>query len=133
MGTRSRIAIIKKDGSIRSIYCHWDGYLEHNGVILLNYYDTEEKVNKLIDLGALSSLERTLDGTVSYHKWRGEELRVEEFKNIAEFFDYMYYSWEEYAYIFKDNEWYVSIDDLEDYDCYHTRLLKKELSEKGMI
>jgi len=30
MGTRSRIAVMH--GSVaKSVYCHWDGYLEHNG------------------------------------------------------------------------------------------------------
>ena len=56
MGTTSKIAIKHKDGSIDSIYCHWDGYLSHNGYILQNFYNTVEKVTKLIQLGDLSSL-----------------------------------------------------------------------------
>ena len=31
MATRSTISIQKNDGTIRSVYCHWDGYCEHNG------------------------------------------------------------------------------------------------------
>ena len=38
MGTRSTIAIHNKNGEIKSVYCHWDGYYEHNGVILYNFY-----------------------------------------------------------------------------------------------
>ena len=38
MSTRSRIAIKQNDGTYKSIYCHSDGYLEHNGYILYNYY-----------------------------------------------------------------------------------------------
>ena len=30
MGTRSSIAIKTEDG-IKAIYCHWDGYVDHNG------------------------------------------------------------------------------------------------------
>ena len=37
MATRSTISIQKKDGTIRSVYCHWDGYCEYNGVLLYNF------------------------------------------------------------------------------------------------
>ena len=38
MGTRSRIGVMHGD-VVKSVYCHWDGYLEHNGVILQEHYD----------------------------------------------------------------------------------------------
>ena len=41
MGTRSTIAIQKLDGSVEQIYCHWDGYLDHNGTILKTEYRME--------------------------------------------------------------------------------------------
>jgi hypothetical protein len=56
MGTRSTIAIQNADGTVTGIYCHWDGYLSHNGDILQKFYTTEEKVRALIALGDLSSL-----------------------------------------------------------------------------
>jgi hypothetical protein len=56
MGTRSTIAIQNEDGTVTGIYCHWDGYLSHNGDILQKFYTTEEKVRALIALGDLSSL-----------------------------------------------------------------------------
>jgi len=40
--------------TIPTIYCHWDGYVNHNGMILKEHYD---KVQELIALGGLSSLE----------------------------------------------------------------------------
>jgi hypothetical protein len=42
--------------AVKSIYCHWDGYLEHNGSILEKHYSNSPKVNNLIALGDLSSL-----------------------------------------------------------------------------
>jgi hypothetical protein len=39
----------------KSVYCHWDGYLEHNGAILQEYYDSS-KANELVSMGDLSSL-----------------------------------------------------------------------------
>ena len=31
MATRSTIAMEQPDGRVMQIYCHWDGYLGHNG------------------------------------------------------------------------------------------------------
>jgi hypothetical protein len=56
MGTRSTIAIQNTDGTVTGIYCHWDGYLSHNGRILQENYTTEAAVRELIALGDLSSL-----------------------------------------------------------------------------
>ena len=56
MGTRSTIAIQNTDGTVTGIYCHWDGYLSHNGAILQENYTDEAKVRELIALGDLSSL-----------------------------------------------------------------------------
>jgi hypothetical protein len=39
----------------KSVYCHWDGYLEHNGAILQEHYDSS-LANQLIAMGDLSSL-----------------------------------------------------------------------------
>jgi hypothetical protein len=56
MGTRSTIAIENADGTVTGIYCHWDGYLSHNGRILQESYADEAKVRELIALGDISSL-----------------------------------------------------------------------------
>ena len=56
MGTRSTIAIQNGDGTVTGIYCHWDGYLSHNGQILQDHYADEAKVRELIALGSISSL-----------------------------------------------------------------------------
>jgi hypothetical protein len=45
---------------IRAVYCHWDGYLEHNGAILQKHYSASPKVNNLIALGDLSSLRKDI-------------------------------------------------------------------------
>ena len=56
MVTRSTIGVLNTDGSVTAVYCHWDGYPEHNGKILMENYTTEEKVRELIGLGSISSL-----------------------------------------------------------------------------
>jgi hypothetical protein len=40
---------------VKSVYCHWDGYLAHNGAILQEHYDSA-KANHLVSLGDMSSL-----------------------------------------------------------------------------
>jgi hypothetical protein len=56
MGTRSRIGIQLPDYSVVSVYCHWDGYPEGNGVTLVEHYQNREDVQELIDGGGISSL-----------------------------------------------------------------------------
>jgi hypothetical protein len=56
MATRSTIAIERADGTISQVYCHWDGYLAHNGEILLKHWSNPEKLEELIALGDLSVL-----------------------------------------------------------------------------
>ena len=56
MATRSTIGVLNTDGSVTAVYCHWDGYPEHNGRVLMENYTTEEKVRELIGFGSISSL-----------------------------------------------------------------------------
>jgi len=56
MGTRSNIAIQNTDGTVEMQYCHWDGYISHNGKILFENYTTEEQVRELLAMGTISSL-----------------------------------------------------------------------------
>lgn len=117
MATRSRIGIETLEGSVKSIYCHWDGYPENNGTILLEHYKDREKVEKLIALGAISYLaeevESTLDHsfdspqdrvTVAYHRDRGSSYEGAEFNPSRESF--VKSDVEEYGYLFtQDGEW----------------------------
>jgi hypothetical protein len=79
MGTRSTIALEYADGTIEQVYCHWDGYLAHNGQILQKHYSNPFILRDLIDLGDVSSLKSTI-GTK--HAFSHFELRAEE---VAEY------------------------------------------------
>ena len=48
MATRSRIGMVKDDGTVESIYCHFDGYPSNNGKILKEHYADKSKVEKLL-------------------------------------------------------------------------------------
>ena len=79
MSTKSSIGIKRIDGSETRIYCHWDGYVEHNGVVLQLAYNTAEKVEALLALGDISTLGYYPDrvpadgGCKAYHRDEGEE------------------------------------------------------------
>ena len=82
MGTRSRIGVMHGD-ICKSVYCHWDGYLEHNGAILQEHYGSA-KANNLVALGDLSSLKPEIG---EKHAFSQFELRAEEvagFKLLTE-------------------------------------------------
>lgn len=105
MATRSRIAIENQDGTVTSIYCHWDGYLGGNGEKLQNHFQDREKVEQLIALGDISSLGSDLDETVAYHRDRGEDFSQKQHKDVEDFFTG---DIESYGYLFtKDNRWLV--------------------------
>ena len=57
MATRSRIGILNEEKmTVDSIYCHWDGYLEHVGRILHVHWKSTEDVRRLIELGDITSI-----------------------------------------------------------------------------
>ena len=60
MSTRSRIGILHEDGTTETIYCHSDGYPEHQMPILTGHYNSIEQVEELIDLGDLSILKERI-------------------------------------------------------------------------
>ena len=81
MSTRSRIAIENQNGSVTSIYCHFDGYIDSVGKTLFNHYD-QEKLEKLLELGDISSLGESTIDTVAYCRDRGEDLKSQSFKEF---------------------------------------------------
>lgn len=63
MSTRSWIGIKQKDQSLNLVYCHYDGYIEHNGLLLQNHYQTVDKIKQLIKNGSIRILNETVEST----------------------------------------------------------------------
>lgn len=138
MSTRSYICIEQEDGSIKGIYCHFDGYLEYNGEMLTTHYSDREKVEKLISLGDMSSLQKNIEPNPEFpHSFENENCQKDvcifygrdrgdtdtEARNIT--FESAKDSWCEYMYVFgRDNEWYYT--ELYE-DEPHWRLVKQDL------
>ena len=113
MATRSTIAIQNEDGTVTGIYCHWDGYISCNGVILYENYNTEESVRELIALGDLSSLGETIGTQHDFDNAPGDECnaygrdRGEDNVQAGDYFDWtdlLINSGEEYNYLFVPGE-----------------------------
>ena len=116
MATRGRIGIQLTDGSILSVYCHYDNYPEFNGVKLVENFNSYEKAAELIDLGDISCLwtnvgwnNETLPvtGPLPYSS-RGEECPPRLDKNLDEYLDCS--RGEEYHYLYTQNGKWVCYD-----------------------
>ena len=123
MATRSTIALEFADGTVQQVYCHWDGYLSNNGQILLQHYSDPFKLQRLIDLGAISSLRPEIGEKQDFNKrdtqndnWsliyardRGEDLVKHTYKDYADYKANAQF--EEYNYILRNVDgkatWFV--------------------------
>ena len=112
MSTRSRIGLELSDGSILSVYHHWDGYTSWLGRILQTHYNAKSLAEELIDGGDMSCCwtdERWDDSGVKgvygpqYYSQRGDDCPPRLDKDMDEFFA----DGEEYSYIFRNGNWYA--------------------------
>ena len=120
MGTRSDIIVHRKDGKWARIYCHWDGYLDHNGQLLFDCYNSQKLAEKLVLEGDMSSLSKKcnkpkghsydhkVEGyTVYYGRDRGEEdVAARIFESLAEAWPSKD-TWTEFTYVWDDGQWWV--------------------------
>jgi hypothetical protein len=65
MGTRSLITIKTEENVHKTIYCHWDGYVEGVGMTLIDHYNEQSKIEELISLGDISSLRENISPSSS--------------------------------------------------------------------
>jgi len=105
MGTRSNIAYKKEDGSIVSSYCHYDGYIEHNGVMLLKHYNGEKQARDLVDNGYMSSLGSNIE---VINEGRANKDEPEKFRAVYHMMRDVDALFIEFIYLFKDGGWQVS-------------------------
>ena len=119
MATRSRIGIELKNGSILSVYHHWDGYPQWLGRILKTHYNSRQQAAELIDGGDMSTCwtkERWTDKELApyvreiketeeygpqYYSQRGEDCPPRYDQTREEFLS----DGEEFSYIFTSAGW----------------------------
>jgi hypothetical protein len=105
MGTRSRVGIMQ--GNVcKSVYCHYDGYLDHTGRMLLTHWDAD-KVNKLMELGDNSGIQESVE-EMNFYKDRGETgVEAIQAHSFREFLDQVQSCFGEYYYVMRDGVWYA--------------------------
>lgn len=123
MATRSNIGKRLPNGKILAIYCHWDGYPEHNGKILVEHYTDEKKIDQLLALGALSILgpeigsKQDFDNPkpgwcLAYNRDRGENrmfgTSVDHVRELTGNVDYVYV-WENGAWTCYNDEQVIDL------------------------
>ena len=153
MSTRSSIAIKRKDGTVESVYCHSDGYLEYNGVMLNKFYRNPEKINSLINLGDLSFLDRRVNPdpdvvhsfdydkrqegvTVAYGRDRNEKKTNKKIhQSLKDYIMSFGDSWQEYAYLYDEdnNKWLWSEIPIDHVEKMKFISLEDTLKDKGLI
>ena len=119
MATRCYIAKQVGPDKFRTVFCHFDGYLEYVGAILAEHYDTEEKLDRLLDVGDIDMLYPQLDPdpdrphsqqnpqenvTRAYGRDYGDPDSAAKMKSLRELDDDE--GWIEYVYVFTaDGQW----------------------------
>lgn len=132
MATRSNINV-KVGDKYHVIYCHHNGYVENNGKMLFQHYNSQDLAEKLVSGGHLSILDVSVEKPeghsfnnpvkgfcVYYSRDRGDkdcEMSIEE-----DIFDS-----QEYLYVWNGLEWKVSGRDYDDAS------LEQVLKEKDLI
>ena len=114
MGTRSRVAVMHGD-VCKSVYCHYDGYLDYAGRVLLAHYDST-LANQLVARGDNSGVKPTMDEMNFYENHEAEGEDVQEFVNstpwqvahtFEEFLEQVECCHGEYYYVMRDGVWYA--------------------------
>ena len=105
MGTRSRVGVMH--GTVcKSVYCHYDGYLDYTGRLLLANYDSA-LANELVARGDNSGVQVTVNA-MNFYGERGETgvewLTAQTFE---EFLEQVHGCGCEYYYVMRDGVWYA--------------------------
>jgi hypothetical protein len=99
----------------KSVYCHYDGYLDYTGRILFEHYDST-KANALIARGDNSGVKETVEEMNFYEDRESDGEDVKGFlestpwqvaHTFDEFLDQVEGCCGEYYYVMRDGVWYA--------------------------
>ena len=119
MATRSNIGMMLPDGNVKVAYCHYDGYPEGVGEILLESYKTPERVSELLSFGDMSYLALEINPKSDYHSFDNPEKGVTLFygrdrgESETDAKVYTMDEWHQniscidYIYLFSAGRWFV--------------------------
>jgi hypothetical protein len=99
----------------KSVYCHYDGYLDYTGRILLAHYDSTA-ANMLVARGDNSGVKESVDEMNFYEDREAQDEDVTEFLDstpwqvahtFEEFLEQVECCGGEYYYVMRDGVWYA--------------------------
>lgn len=115
MSTHANISLLlKKRNIIKTVYLHYDGYLDNAGMLLYKYYNNYLDIKNLIKMGGISVLKFNIEKSIFYYRDRNEDLKIYETSISNRELDNIYKNYIinadifiDYHYLFINNEWYV--------------------------
>jgi hypothetical protein len=106
MSTSARIAKREDDGTVRSVYCHFDGYPSYVGKLLRHHYTDSEIVDIVMNFGNFRALEEHVSD-ISFYITASSPMdeRAMRHASMGDFLEYGSKSASEYLYLFDQNRW----------------------------
>ena len=107
MSTHAYIGVETEDGTIRAIYNHFDGYVEGVGFDLVNQFSLPREAGGLVEDGDC------LNPGNPFKDYPGEDweiIKPRQHDNFDSFMKGKRQNAGHYAYLFRDNEWYIVVD-----------------------
>lgn len=108
MATRSLIAVELPTGEVRANYCHWDGYPEYMGRVLVEGFTTADVVDTLIQYDMSSIDHATFEP--EYLPGTSDDPTHTTFQSVEDFFTTGWHHYgTEFHYLFRtDGTWWVA-------------------------
>ena len=144
MATRSTIAKLGKNGIIKAVYCHNDGYLGHVGKVLEEHYKDESKVDELLAHGDVSIIDENIGVKIDFNDYktryankqckfymrdRCEKYKhAEQLKDEIELIEFSNNCDVDFIYMFAYGYWYVY--DIHNGEAYNEINRFKELEDE---
>ena len=116
-----------KDGrKFVTVWCNFDGYIDHLGKVLSEHYDTKEKVVDLISHGDACCINENIGERVDNYRCSTDFRYYEQVRHQCRFYhrdmdmeldiatditEKELLSYADYNYLFKDGKWFVSCAD----------------------
>lgn len=112
MSTTARLGLLQPNGTVESIYLHFDGYPDRVLPLLNKNYNSVEKVQRLLDHGDMSVLSETLHKCIFYRRDRNEPYSNTCFMIDKSLDKYRNYDRVNYIYLYTPGlSWMVLNDD----------------------
>lgn len=115
MSTRSNISVYDSESkTLTKVYCNYDGYISHVGIMLFDFYNSFKKATNLIKFGAIESIEENIDICKFYSRDHQDDVEfiLKDFKveNELEIFSLASGSHASYSYLWLNGEWHAKVD-----------------------